>query len=59
MSKMMTIVMTENQYEVLMQCINSMEPSLIHDDDLADYKTIKRKVKYAWDVAPRTPGSRD
>jgi hypothetical protein len=59
MSKMMTIVMTENQYEVLMQCINSMEPSLIHDDDASDYKTVKKKVSYAWSVAPRTPGSRD
>jgi hypothetical protein len=59
MSKILTIVMTENQYETLMQCVNSMEPSLIHDDDLADYKTVKKKVQYAWKVAPRTPGSRD
>ena len=59
MSKILTIVMTENQYETLMHCINSMEPSLIHDDDLADYKTVKKKVQYAWKVAPRTPGSRD
>lgn len=55
----MTIVMTENQYEVLMQCINSMEPSLIHDDDASDYKTVKKKVSYAWSVAPRAPGSRN
>ena len=59
MSKILTIIMTENQYETLMHCINSMEPSLIHDDDLADYKTVKKKVQYAWKVAPRTPGSRD
>lgn len=59
MSKILTIVVTENQYETLMHCINSMEPSLIHDDDLADYKTVKKKVQYAWKVAPRTPGSRD
>lgn len=58
MSKMMTIVMTQMQYEVLMHCITSMEPSLIHDDDLEDYKTVKKKVQYAWSVAPRTPGSR-
>ena len=59
MSKILTIVVTQMQYETLMHCITSMEPSLIHDDDLADYKTVKQKIQYAWSVAPRTPGSRD
>jgi phosphoribosylformylglycinamidine (FGAM) synthase PurS component len=58
MSKMMTIVLTENQYETLMQCINSMERSLLHDDDIEDYKTVKKKILFAWEKAPRTPGSR-
>jgi hypothetical protein len=59
MSKTLTVVLTENQYDVLMQCINSIERSLIHDDDKNDYTTVKKKIVFAWEKAPRTPGSKN
>lgn len=56
MSKILTIVITENQYSILMQCMDSAP---IQEENILDYKTVKRKVEYAWSVAPRTPGSRN
>lgn len=59
MSRTLTVILTENQYEVLLQCIHSMEPSLIHHEDENDYKTVKKKIEFAWEKAPKTPGSRN
>ena len=55
MSKILTIVMTEEQYILLMKCVNNAE---IQEEDQQTHKTMKQKVSYAWKVAPRTPGSR-
>ena len=52
----MSIVMTEDQYSLLLKCITTAQ---IDNEDEPLRDIVKKKVKYSWEVAVRTPGSRN
>lgn len=51
----MSLVMTEDQYSLLLKCITTAH---LDSEDEPIREIVKAKVKYSWEVAVRTPGSR-